>query len=361
MATKANPYYTYRDPGLARMFSGLSGALFPQAQVDPVKQSAAIENEAQARNYDAQARGRTIENDVRATGGASLAEFFRNGGRMQSEPLQQNPAYTEHVSDFSLGAPVSSAAPQPMFNPVANVDDKLAGVFRELAGMGFKPDDFMKMIGQSQYLNTATGANPDSALALLPFVGGTPNQNTALTTGRQDAISGRDAAEALRQATTTTSMTQAGADRRNAANIASRENIAATRLKVTGNKTGKAPSVPSLSKALTGSLQKDIAAQAEEMGLNADPAALRFLVSEAGRMFQDPNSEAFRNPQMASLLVMEAARDGTLEGITQEVEQPGAVGRFLGKKPVTKTTRASATGSAPIATTPDGFKLNKVR
>lgn len=53
----------------------------------------------------------------------------------------------------------------------------------------------LKAAGISEYQRRAFGDNPDTALAAGPFVGLNPNTQTALSTGRQDAISARDAGE----------------------------------------------------------------------------------------------------------------------------------------------------------------------
>lgn len=204
MPTRQNPFYQYRNPAIGQAFNSLA-SLFAQQNPDPRAQSVIAENQAQARASDAlagyrgeQSRGLRDKNDAMVANPQALAELLMSGGVLRDDPLRTNPDYTPPPpTDFSLTAPAQTGPISSVFMPSNTAQDKMAAALQEATIRGLKLDDVLKAAGISEYQRRAFGESPDTALAAAPFVGINPNQNTALTTGRQDAISARDATEDL--------------------------------------------------------------------------------------------------------------------------------------------------------------------
>ena len=203
MATRQNPFYQSRNSGMGSALNGLAAVLFPEA--DPRVASANAENMAQADaatanagKYREQTRGYRDVNDAMVSNPAALAEFFMSGGVLKDDPMRRNPNYKDMPpTDFST---ILTQAPMPisedMLLPGATANEKMAAAIQEANIRGMNLDQVFKGAGTSEYLRRAGGENPDSALAFGPFAGLNPNQNTALTSGRQDSISARDSKEA---------------------------------------------------------------------------------------------------------------------------------------------------------------------
>jgi len=204
MPARQNPFYQFRNPAIGQAFTGLA-SLFAQQNPDPRAQSMIAENQAQARASDAlagyrgeQSRGLRDKNDAMAANPQALAELLMSGGVLKDDPLRTNPDFAPMPpTDFSLTAPAQTGPISSVFMPSNTAQDKMAAALQEATIRGLKLDDVLKAAGISEYQRRAFGEAPDTALAAAPFVGINPNQNTALTTGRQDAISARDAAEDL--------------------------------------------------------------------------------------------------------------------------------------------------------------------
>jgi hypothetical protein len=196
MATRANPYYRYSNSYLGNAASGLADAMFGGAVNE--KDAAQAQANAELANMRAeQTRGYRDKNEAAVSAPAALAEFFLSGGNPASDPLQRNPDYKPMPqTDFSLTAQPDTSPIASMFMGGATAQDKMAAAIQEANIRGIDLNEMMKSAGASEFLRRAA-SNPDSALAFAPFVGMNPNQNSALTTGRQDAISARDASEEM--------------------------------------------------------------------------------------------------------------------------------------------------------------------
>jgi hypothetical protein len=228
MPTRQNPFYQFRNPQIGQAFGGLA-SIFAQQAPDHRTQSVVAGNQAQARASDAlagyrgeQTRGLRDTNSAMATPPTTLAELFMAGGRATDDPLMRNPDYVEPPpTDYGLMAgPVPE--PQSIFQPGRTANDKVAAAMQELLARGGKVEDLAKLFGQGAFLNAANAGTPDAGMGYMPLFGQMPNQNTALSTGRQDAMSARDATEELtKQGTINTTnlererMQQGGANARN--------------------------------------------------------------------------------------------------------------------------------------------------
>lgn len=204
MPTRQNPFYQYRNPAIGQAFSGLA-AIFG-GQGDAKTQSMIAENQAQAGAAQAlagfrgeQTRGERDKNNAAITNPQALAELLMSGGVLKDDPFKVNPDFNPQPIDWAnvLTTPDPAGPITSALLSGATAQDKMAAAIQEANIRGMKLDDVLKAAGISEYQRRAFGASPDTALAAGPFVGLNPNQNTALTTGRQDAISARDAAEEM--------------------------------------------------------------------------------------------------------------------------------------------------------------------
>jgi len=231
MPTRQNPFYQYRNPGIGQGMNTLA-AIFAQQAPDARVQSMIAENQAQARASDAlagyrteQTRGLRDTNTAAVTAPQALAELLLSGGVLKDDPLKANPDFQPpQAVDWSnvLANPQPAGPISSAFLPANTAQDKMAAAIMEANLRGMKLDDVLKAAGISEYQRRAFGAAPDTALAAGPFVGLSPNQNTALTVAAQDRISARDAAEDLvKQGTINATslqregMQQSGANARN--------------------------------------------------------------------------------------------------------------------------------------------------
>lgn len=210
---RQNPFYQYRNPYIGNAVNGLASAMFPDQGSDAARQAAAMENEAQARQADAAAsmsrertRGYRNTNDAMAVDPTSIAELLLSGGILQDDPLKSNPNYQPPAPVNFGGSLLDVQAPtqdSSLFLPNRTANDKMAAAIQEAAIRKIPLDQVLKSAGIAEYLRRIQGQAPDSALGLAPFAGiHSPNDKTALTTGRQDAVSARDSAEEIaKQAT----------------------------------------------------------------------------------------------------------------------------------------------------------------
>jgi hypothetical protein len=212
MPARNNPFYRYRNPAVGYGMNGLAAAMFPDAAgMTPLQQSQIAENQAQTSAATAlagyrgeQTRGERDVNNAMVSAPTAIAELLLSGGVLQSDPMRANPDYKAPTPiDFASILTNPAQINQPISSPIlpgATAQDKLAAAIQEATIRKIRLDDMLKAAGINGFTQRAAGQNPDSALAFAPFVGVSPNQNTALTTGRQDAISARDAGEARAQA-----------------------------------------------------------------------------------------------------------------------------------------------------------------
>jgi len=204
MATRANPFYQYRNPAIGYGMNGLAEAMFGDGGVSPLVRSQIVENQAQAGAAQAlagyrgeQTRGERRGNAALAAPPRAIAELLLSGGVLKDDPVRSNPNYREPPpTDFSLFAP-PAPTPEPMFMPGLTASDKLAAALQEAVIRKIKLDDLMKSAGIQGYTNRAASDNPTTAMPFLPFLGVNPNTQTSLTPEQQDAISARDAGEVL--------------------------------------------------------------------------------------------------------------------------------------------------------------------
>jgi len=205
MPYRHNPFFRYQNQYLGQGFNGLASAMFPDG-ADPRLQPAAAESTAKAEQARSVAgynnertRGERFANDVRQTSPTSIAELMLGGGVLQDDQVTVNPNYQpRQATNFAdiLTAPATPAQEaSPVFNPNRSAKDKLSEAIVWAANNKIPLDQVLKAAGLQGYLQRAAGADPDRALPYAPFVGVTPNTQTALTTTRQDSISARDSAE----------------------------------------------------------------------------------------------------------------------------------------------------------------------
>lgn len=372
MATKPNPYYAknFANPHMAQINDTLAALFAPRATDVP---SRILENEAQARQadalagkYGAETTGIRNKNDAMSTPPAMLADLFMSGGKVQDDPFRMNPNYKESgPTDFSLTAK-PMPEPQPMTLPGLTARDKIAGAIQEALMRGVKIDDIAKFAAQGGFLNNVNAGTPEAGMPYMPLFGSAPTTSTALTTNRQDAMSARDAAENKTQAESVATIqgqnqarvaniNQAGANQRNAANISSRETIAGLRIEagqIKGGKSTKPPVIPGLSPALAKNLRGQLESFINNQGLQVEPTALDVIFTEAARMYQDPNSDAFKNPIVAASNVLEQLQSGGVDGVSAQTEQPSMLKELftLGTaQPKTSYKRTPGAAPAPAA------------
>lgn len=202
MPTRQNPFYQYRNPAIGQAFNGIASIF--GGPVDAKTQSMIAENQAQASANNAlagyrgeQTRGERDKNNAMVSNPQALAELLLSGGVLKDDPFKVNPDFNPQPIDWAnvLSTPTPTGPITSALLSGATAQDKMAAALQEATIRGLKLDDVLKAAGISEYQRRAFGANPDTALAAGPFVGLNPNTQTALTTGRQDAISARDANE----------------------------------------------------------------------------------------------------------------------------------------------------------------------
>lgn len=381
MATKANPFYRFRTPGMEPAMAGLA-EVFSGGAAD-VKPSQIAQNQAQARAADALASERSakmqgqLDTNVAMTSDPRmLAEIFMNGGRTYDDPLQQNANYqAPGPTDYDLTARPKAGDVSSMFMPTVTGTDRVAGAMKELLARGAKPDDLAKIMGQSAYLQNVQAGTADAGMPYMPLFGSAPTANTALTTNRQDAMSARNASEKLTEATkveniragsrvNVANIQQAGALDRTSANNVTREIIATGKLNAPG-KGGKAPVVPKVSpsdaKAMTGAIEAGL----KEQGITVEPSVLTGLVAAAAGRMQDPSRQgSYKNLAGAVDGLMVDLENNELEGFKRKVTPA----RFYGSdkqslerqsKPAPKPPTLDKVQGAPKGSAIGNFETGK--
>jgi hypothetical protein len=370
MPYRQNPFYQYANPGMGQAFEGLAATLFPGGK--DALNTAHAENyaanadmsRAHAGKYREETRGLRDKNDAVMTAPSTLAELILGGGVLRDDQLKRNPDYKEPAPiDWNnvLTQKIEPASSAPMFLPYATSQEKMARAIQEADIRGMKLEDVLKAAGQAEYLRRMAGDKPDSALGYAPFVGvHAPNTQTALTTGRQDAISSRDSGEAK----SLEGVRQAGADRRNKYSVDNKPITAGNntdtivtptqgkamgiepnengqyvvrgratlgtgqiqkpgslggdavegREKTTpGSGVNKTSAVPV---AASNKMQSIIEAQMKEQGITVSPETVSGLLAEAGNVWQTN-----KNPAAAADDVIQRLRGGeTVNGVSINTE-----------------------------------------
>lgn len=392
MATRQNPFYQYRNPAIGQAFNGITAAMFPD--MDQRAQSAAMENMAQADmatanagKYREQTRGYRDVNNAMMTNPNSIAELIMSGGNLKDDPIQKNPAYREMqpVSYDNILTQPPQVPMESMFMPGMSAQEKMAAAIQEATIRKLDLDRVLKAAGMNEYQRRAAGANPDMALPFAPFAGITsPNTQTALTPGRQDAISARDNSEAIALEGTR----QAGANSRNQYSVDNRPVVAGNNqdvivseaqgkaMGITPNENGQyvvrgrstvgtgqdqrpgsvggevvagrdkptpagrggaAEKVSAVPVAATKRMQAIIEATFKEQGVTYTPEVLSGVLAEAGTAWQGS-----KNPDAAADSVLQRIRGGeNVNGVTLNVEQ-----RMLRSDKKTLSRTAPQQGSA---------------
>lgn len=339
MATKANPFYKFRTPGMEQGMAGLA-EVFSGGAAD-VKPSQIVENQAQARAADALASERSAKmqgqldtNSAMLANPRFLAELFLNGGKATDDPVQLNPNYQAPApANYDLTAKPVAGDVSSMFAPTVTATDKIGGALQELVMRGGKVDDLGKMLGQAGFLQNVQAGTADAGVGYMPLFGSPPTDKTALSTTRQDAMSARDASEKLTEATkveniragsrvNVANIQQAGALDRTSANNVTREVIATGKLNAPGKagSGGKAPVVPKVSvadaKAMTGAIEAGL----KEQGITVEPSVMTGLVAAAASRMQDPNRQgSYKNLAGAVDGLMVDLENNELEGFKRKV------------------------------------------
>jgi hypothetical protein len=162
-------------------------------------------------------------------------------------------------------------------------------------------------------MNRAMSDDPQSALPFLPFPGGTPNANTALTPDAQGEISARNANESLRQATTVEDM-------RNQNRIEI-EGIKQEGLDGRGGRTGSPSSVPNILPRTAREMRQEIESRLKDFDYNTiEPQAVDELLDLATRLFQDPDSGVFKNSAGAVQEVLDMLEMGQLDTLREQTK-----------------------------------------
>ena len=355
MPVRSNPFYTYQDKAIGQGFDGLAALMVGSQQAAAAPKAPAPNTVALADKYRAETAGIISKNDALNTPPAMLAELFMSGGKVADDPFERNPSYTpmsDQPMDFSLTAEPASAEYQPYFKPGRSANEKVGLAIQEALVRGIKADEIAKLFAQGGYLANVNAGTPEAGMPYMPLFGSAPTTSTALTVGQQNAMSARDAAEALAQAKTTAgiqaasaanvaNINQAGQDRR----FANRP-LAAGRTGAPGGvKPGTVPTVtPTTIKGMTNVVNDRL----KGLGFSGvDPRVVDGLVTAASQRFQDPAQAGnFKNPAAAVDSVLNDLNAGTLPGF-ESATQPG--GWFSRDK---KTLSRTAPAPAPAPATP---------
>jgi hypothetical protein len=309
MGTRSNPFYRYQNPQLGMAFDGITAALFPQ----PDKSASEIElRQAQAAAYRAQeaernekTRGTRMKNDRYEQMPTGLAEAILSGFQFPAAPAADQGA-------MMPGDPTASGLqPQPVDNrPPA---ERLAAALQQAEAYGLDFRSMLQSSGLMQYMNQAMGDNPQDALPFAPFAGITsPNANTALTAEDQNRISARNADESLNQATTVEGMRN-----KNRIEIEGmREGGRAPR--GTGSGGVSASSIPAVTPSTAKNMRDSLENRLKQMGYNnIEPQAVDEMLALSTRLFQDRDSEAFKNTALAVQEAVDMLEMGQVPGVSE--------------------------------------------
>jgi len=354
MATRSNPYYRYQNPHLGLAFDGLAGAMFPQpnkaASEIEAREAQAAANRALAAERDQNTRGKQIKNDRFEQMPTGLAEAILSGFQFQEQPMQMNPDYQAPAPiDWSNTNLLTQGIPQqdiqPMMIEGRSRADQLAQALQEAQAYGFDVNSMLKSAGLLQYMNQAMGDNPQAALPFAPFAGITsPNANTALTSADQDRISARNANESMRQAVTTQEM-----GNQNRIEI---ERMKQEGLDGRGGRTGSAASIPAVTPSTAKNMRESLENRLKQMGYNnVEPQAVDEMLALSTRLFQDRDSDAFKNTALAVQEAVDMLEMGQVPGVSEVLRRSffGGERRNLTRVPPGQRGAASAIEDPTIA------------
>lgn len=350
MPARSNPFYTYQDKAIGQGFDGLAALMVGSQQAAP--KAPAPNTVALADKYRAETAGIISKNDALNTPPAMLSELFMSGGKVVDDPMLPNPKYTPDQqfglpSDFSLSQPMPTAEYQPMYQPGRSAQEKMGMAIQEALMRGIPAEDIAKIFAQGAYLNNVNAGTPDAGMGYMPLFGQTPTTSTALSTGRQDAMSARDAAESLTQANSV-----AGIQARSSANVANinqdgqnRRNLI-NKKEAPGSNNLKPATVPTVPAATIKGMTNVLNERLKGLGFrDVDARVVDGLVSVASQRYQDPNS-AFKNPAAAVDMVLSELSAGTLPGFESATQKGGLFSSD--KKTLSRNAPAPAT-PAPAA------------
>jgi hypothetical protein len=345
MATRSNPFYQYRDPNLGNMFNGIAAVMAAPARSQRDEASAA-QSLALANKYRAETTGVMSKNEALQAPPAMLAELFMSGGRATDDPMLPNPKYTPDQQfglplDFDLSRPMPVAEYEPMFQPGRSAQDKVGMAMQEAIIRGIPAEDIAKIFAQGGYLNNVNAGNPDAGMGYMPLFGSAPTTSTALSTGRQDAMSARDADEALAQANSVARIQ--GQNSANVANINQAGQTARSNSRPTTGPGAKPTTTPAVAPATIKAMAGVVSDRLGSMGFKGvDARVVDGLVSEASMRYQDPNG-SFKNPAAAVDSVLNDLSAGNLPGF-QSATQPGG---FFSRDTKSLSRTAPAPAPAP--------------
>ena len=355
MPARSNPFYTYQDPALRQGFDGLAAIMTGGDQRSSAANRAPAPNAvALADKYRAETAGIISKNDALNTPPAMLAELFLSGGKVADDPFERNPNYNPDQqvglpADFDLTTPTPVAEYQPMFQPGRSANEKVGLAIQEALVRGIKADEIAKLFAQGGYLANVNAGTPEAGMPYMPLFGQTPTTSTALTVGRQDAMSSRDADEARTQAESVARIQ--GTNSANVANINQAGQTFRSTNKPAGG--GKPPATPAVTPTTIKGMTNVLTQRLKDLGFSSvDPRVVDGLVSVASQRYQDPNS-AFKNPAAAVDMVLSELSSGTLPGFESATQPGGFFSRD--KKTLSRNAPASAPKQDPLAAARDAI------
>jgi hypothetical protein len=360
MATRANPFYQPQTP-IGEGFNSLAMLMLAaqqerQGQGQGRAGSVTPQGLAQADKYRAETEGINNKNQAMATSPTTLAEIILSGGRVTDDPMLPNPSYNPDQqiglpANFDLTTPMPVTEYQPMFQPGRSAQDKMGMAIQEALIRGVPATDISKLFAQGAFLNNVNAGTPEAGMPYMPLFGSAPTTNTALTTGRQDTMSARDAAEAQAQA-----FGVARIQGQNSANVANINQAGQTARynsrPPTGGAGGVKPgTVPTVTPAIGKAMKGTISSRLEGMGFKGvDDRVIDGLLVEASKRFQDPAQAGnFKSATAAVDSVLSDLNAGTLPGF-ESATQPGG---FFSRD---KKTLSRQAPSAPAPATPAAAK-----
>jgi hypothetical protein len=357
MATRANPFYQPQTPIGQGLDSIASLMLAAQQDRQPQTRSGSITPQglAQADKYRAETEGIVSKNAALNAPPAMLAELFMSGGRVTDDPMLPNPKYTPDQQfglplDFDLSKPMPVTEYQPMFQPGRSAQEKMGMAMQEALIRGVPAEDIAKIFAQGGFLTNVNAGTPEAGMPYMPLFGQKPTTNTALTTGRQDQMSARDAKESLNQATTV-----ARIQGQNSANVANINQDGQDRRFAIRPTTGERPTVtPTVTPAIGKAMKDTFSSRLEGMGFKGvDDRVIDGLLVEASKRFQDPAQAGnFKSVTAAVDSVLGDLSAGNLPGF-ESATQPG--GWFSRDK----KTLSRPAPAAPAQAQPPAVKLKQ--
>jgi hypothetical protein len=360
MATRANPFYQPQTP-VGQTLDSLA-LLMLASQQDRQSQgragSVTPQGLAQADKYRAETEGIVSKNAALNAPPAMLAELFMSGGRVTDDPMLPNPNYNPDQqvglpANFDLTTPMPVTEYEPMFQPGRSAQEKMGMAMQEALIRGVKADDIAKIFAQGGYLNNVNAGTPEAGMPYMPLFGSAPTTSTALTTGSQDRMSARDAAEAQAQAFGVARIQ--GQNSANVANINQAGQTARFNSRPTTGAGAKPPATPAVAPATIKAMTGVVNDRLGNMGFKGvDARVIDGLVAEASRRYQDPaQSGNFKNPASAVDSVLNDLNRGELPGF-ESATQPG--GFFSRDKKTLSRQDAAPAPAAPARATPAAAK-----